>query len=183
MVFLEIKEVSVAGFRNVKIRKVEEILGVIKKALPASVFQFFDADRVAGKRHLEVAALYAKAAFKGEYAVSRNLGIEAILYASCQRQIGRALEMVGVGPETSRVAVLYFGQEAENFFNMIGRLLGWTRDDGLLEGWAERLEELEKIYKVSKIELKATMEALDVEEAEAFLRLLWERMGLLASQV
>jgi len=180
---LKAGKIGVAGFRKVKIERVEEILETAKRAFPSFTFQFFDADRVAGRRHLEVAALYAEAAFKGGYAVSRSLAVEAALYASCQRQIGKALEMVGVKPETSKAVALCFGDNAEVFFSGIGKVLGWIRDDRVLEAWPRRLMELEKAYAVSRVELKAAVEALGVEEDEAFLRLLWERMGLLASQV
>ncbi|MHC1586682.1 MAG: KEOPS complex subunit Cgi121 [Candidatus Hecatellaceae archaeon] len=179
-----IESFKIAGFRVKAVGNVEELLAKIRGLAGGLSFQVFDAERLAGRRHLEVAALHAISAFKAGCNVSRSLGMEAAVYASCQRQIGRALEAVGVKPETKAIAVLVFGEgEVEGFLERLSLELGWVRDDTVLDGWESRLGSLLKAYGISAEEFEAAREALGLEEAEVFLRLLWERMGLLAAKV
>jgi KEOPS complex subunit Cgi121 len=171
-----------ASFRNVKIVNVDGLLKNLKNALNEMDFQLFDADRIAGKRHLYIAALNALAAFEGKYMVSKSLCVEAAVYASCQRQISKAFKLVGLTPETRRVAALVFYKDGnpEKFFKVIGKILGGIRDDKILEEWHVRLKELKRLYEVSEAEFSAAQKALGEDEAEVFLRILWERMALLS---
>ena len=178
---LNAKRFNVAGFRNAKIENVDSIIEGVREVLGELDFQLFDADKIAGRRHLYLAALNALAAFKGKYMISRSLGVEATLYASCQRQISRAFEMVGLNPKTSRIAILIFygDEDFEAILNRVKKVIPGVRDDKILEEWTSRIGELKKIYSVSEVEFKAAQQALGENEAEAFLRLLWERMALL----
>ena len=178
-------ELTIAGFRDVEIVDVDLILRKLRAALSKigeNDFQLFDADRVAGKRHLQFAALNALAALKGGYIISKSLGVEAAVYASCQRQISKAFKLVGLNPETRRVAALVFHKSgsAKRFINTIRRMLRGFPDDSILEEWSSRVEELRKLYGISEAEFKAAKQALGEADAEVFLKLLWERMALLS---
>jgi len=77
-----------------------------------STIQLFDADYVAGERHLRRAAELADRASANETTIARDPAVELLLYAAGRRQIDRALEMgVGEGSQTV-VGVVEGGDEA-----------------------------------------------------------------------
>jgi tRNA threonylcarbamoyladenosine modification (KEOPS) complex Cgi121 subunit len=91
------KYVKITGFRNVGIEDAEEFVRTVLKETPHDVWvQFFDADLVASWQHLYFAVLNALLAFRGERNISRSVAMEAMLYASAQRQIRKAIQRIGV---------------------------------------------------------------------------------------
>jgi len=77
-----------------------------------STIQLFDADYVAGERHLRRAAEMAGQAVERGSAIARDPAVELLLYAAGRRQINRALEM-GVGEGSQAVVgVIDGGDEA-----------------------------------------------------------------------
>ncbi|WP_253737636.1 KEOPS complex subunit Cgi121 [Halohasta salina] len=77
-----------------------------------STVQLFDADYVAGERHLRRAVEMANRAVDRGSAIARDPAVEVLLYAAGRRQINRALE-TGVGEESQAVvAVVDGGDEA-----------------------------------------------------------------------
>jgi len=58
-----------------------------------STVQFFDADYVAGDRHLRRAAELSGRATERGTAIARDPAVELLVYAAGRRQINRALEM------------------------------------------------------------------------------------------
>lgn len=169
--------VCIGGFREVPVDDVDELLSRVRKASSPCVFQLFDADQVAGWEHLYYAAVNAVRALEAEAAVSKSLAIEVLLYASCQDQISRALDILGVKPSTERVALLLMGRglgEVEPAFRRASGLLG-VEDDSVLEVDGDKFEELRRLYSVSDLEL----EAVGGNKFEAFTRLVVERGALL----
>ncbi|MFW5978460.1 MAG: KEOPS complex subunit Cgi121 [Halohasta sp.] len=57
-----------------------------------STIQFFDADYVAGERHLRRAAEMASRAVERGTTIARDPAVELLVYAAGRRQINRALE-------------------------------------------------------------------------------------------
>ena len=77
-----------------------------------STIQLFDADYVAGERHLQRAAELADRASANGTTIARDPAVELLLYAAGRRQINRALEM-GVGEGSQAVVgVIDGGDEA-----------------------------------------------------------------------
>ena len=86
-------------------------IGRISEATGSTV-QLFDADYVAGERHLRRAAEMAGRAVERGSTIARDPAVELLLYAAGRRQINRALEMgVGEGPQAV-VGVVTGGDEA-----------------------------------------------------------------------
>lgn len=76
-----------------------------------AVIQCFDADYIAGDRHLRRAVELAERARQQGTAVARDPAVEILLYAAGRRQINQALDMgVDNGP-TDVVAVINGGDE------------------------------------------------------------------------
>jgi len=149
--------VSVCGLRDVQIDDVDELLERARRASPDNVFQVFDADKVAGWRHLFFAAVNAVKSHDGGSAISRNLAVEVMLYASCHDQISRAFEVMGVSQGRFNVALLVLSKspkEAEIAYKRISEVLGAV-DDSVLEVSAEKLGLIKSTFGVSNLELEA----------------------------
>jgi KEOPS complex subunit Cgi121 len=151
------KVVSIGGFRCTPVNDVDDLLGILGEATTPAVFQIFDATRIAGWRHLYMAAVNAVSVFEAGSPISRGLGIEVLLYASCQDQISRALEVVGVRSGTEELALVVVGGnsgEAEEAFGRAASHLG-KADDSVLELNAVKLVEVAEVFGVSDNELDA----------------------------
>jgi tRNA threonylcarbamoyladenosine modification (KEOPS) complex Cgi121 subunit len=149
--------VSIGGFRGVTVNDIDELLSSLSRATVPAVFQIFDATRIAGWRHLYMAAVNAVGAFESGSPISRGLGIEVLLYASCQDQISRALEVVGVGPDTEEMALVVLRDgpgETEAAFERAVDILG-EADDSVLEMDETKLLEITKVFGISENELEA----------------------------
>lgn len=151
------KAASIGGFRSVTVNDVDELLGSLSKATSPAVFQIFDASRIAGWMHLYMAVVNAVGAFESRSQISRGLGIEVLLYASCQDQISRALDTVGVGPDTEKLALVVMKDgpdEAEAAFERAADILGEV-DDSVLELDETKLFKITEVFGVSENELEA----------------------------
>ncbi len=169
--------VSVGGFSGVSVDNVDSFISLIKEMLPSVRFQVFDADRVAGWRHLFFAAVNAVGAFEGGRGISRSLEVEALLYASCRDQISQAFEVVGVSDRTVNVALLVFAEsrlEAEGVFTDVSGVIG-VPDDSVLDVSGEKWDQLKSVFGVSDAELGAVREPAE----EALTKLIVERGALL----
>lgn len=169
--------VCVGGFRGLKIDDVDKLLGRLGTEVSPSLFQLFDADRVAGWEHIYLAAVNAVKAFETEASVSKSLTIEVLLYASCQDQIVEAFSILGISPNTERVALLVMNKgisEAKHAFKKASKLIG-DEDDSVLLVDDGKFEELKRVYSISDLEL----EAVAGSREEALTRLIIERGALL----
>jgi len=169
--------VSIGGFRDVSVGDVDSFISRVREALPDVRFQVFDADRVAGWRHLFFAAVNAVEAFEGGRGISRSLEVEVLLYASCRDQISQAFEIVGVSERTARVALLVLGEsreEAEGAFTDVSGVIG-VPDDSVLEVSRGKWDELKTVFGVSDNELGAVRGPAE----EALTKLIVERGALL----
>ena len=172
--------IGVAGFREVKIRDVPTLIETVSRKIGPRVFQLLNADLVAGWEHLYFAALNAVKAFHDGRNIADRLEIEILLYASCQDQIVKALNLMGLTTKTSRVALLTLTDSAEEVESSIRHatpLLG-VPDDSVLEVNVEKFKRLREVFSISDEELEAVVEP--GEEVHAITLLLIERSALLA---
>ena len=85
------------GFKDVRFEDAEEFIKAFRKEKRKDVtIQFFDGKLVATWEHLYFAVLNALMAFRTGRNISKNLAMEAMLYASAQRQIRKAIQLIGV---------------------------------------------------------------------------------------
>jgi KEOPS complex subunit Cgi121 len=177
------KYIEITGFRNVKIKDVEEFLKRIHKEKLSNVTQFFDAKFVASWEHLYFAALNALTAFKNKENISKSIAMETLLYASAQRQIRKAMELLGIKPETAEIALLIIGQNPETVKSalpMISESINMQHDDTVLELSEEKRRIIQKAFRISDLELKTVMKKDCLEKA--LTNLVIERMALLSTQ-
>ena len=178
------RQVEVTGFRNVRIRDIEEFLTIIRKEMPSNVeIQFFDAKFVATWQHLYFAALNALTAFKNKENISKSVAMETMLYASAQRQILKSMKLLGIKPDSSEMAVLIIGEKPETIrsaLSMVSKHVKSEPDDTVLELSEEKATIVQKIFGISSVELRTIVKKDDLERALADLVI--ERMALLSTQ-
>jgi tRNA threonylcarbamoyladenosine modification (KEOPS) complex Cgi121 subunit len=178
------KYAIITGFRNVRIRNKEEFLREIRKEKQSNVeIQFFDAKSVATWQHLYFALLNALTAFKNSENISKSLAMETMIYASAQRQIRKATEFIGIGNDTSEIALLIVGDDPENLksaLTMISHDINMKNDDAVLGLSKEKKIIIKGKFGISDLELKTITKKGDLKEA--LTNLVIERMALLATQ-
>jgi tRNA threonylcarbamoyladenosine modification (KEOPS) complex Cgi121 subunit len=175
---------TVAGFRNVRIKDVDKFFQTLKNEADDTHEQLLDASLVAGYEHLKFAVLNALNAFAGHINISNNMAIEVILYASAQRQIKEAFRLIGVQPSTRKVAVVVLARTEEQASKRLGtlsRLIGGQRDDHVIDLTEDKLEGIKKLFGISRVELEAEAKRRGLEK-QALVDLVIEHMALLVTQ-
>jgi tRNA threonylcarbamoyladenosine modification (KEOPS) complex Cgi121 subunit len=120
--------------------------------------QLFDAETVAGKRHLFFAALNAIKKFIQGRGLSQSLDIEILLCVSAQKQIGEAIRINGIQRLTKKIAVVLVADSAEAALNAAQKLellIPGVRDQTLLNKMGKKKRDyLIKSYGISSAELE-----------------------------
>jgi tRNA threonylcarbamoyladenosine modification (KEOPS) complex Cgi121 subunit len=120
----EVFHVAVGEITNVNFLNKEEIVSLASEQIEGIMaVQLIDSTLVAGEVHLLSAAQNALNAWKGKYAISRNLAVEILLYASGQHQIGVALDKLGVNDETTSVAIVVLGLDESNMKSHVAHIV------------------------------------------------------------
>lgn len=121
----------VRGYRG-PVHDVRALLARIAAARDALPLQLMRADRVYGVDHLRHAATLAARAVAAGRARSADLPTETLLYAAGERQVGRAIDFLGLRDGMDAIAAVAWGPaEALDAF---AQREGWVRDDAVLDG-------------------------------------------------
>ncbi len=178
------ERITILGFRNVKIENINAFFEPFRREKVGAFVQFFDAKRVASPQHLYFAALNALNAFEKKTNISNSLAVESLLYASAQRQITKAVEMLGIKQSTSEVAVLVMAEnrrENANCSKIVTDFIPGERDDSILELTDKKIKPIKKLFRISDLEFEAKLERIGLEK-EALTDLVIERMALLVTK-
>jgi len=178
------KYIAIVGFKDVKIKDANNLLSLVREKTKDTEVQFFDAELVAGWEHIYFAVLNALKAFENRLNISNSLAVETLLYASAQRQIKKAVELLGIKSSSSRVAVLALGEtelKANNALETVSHLIPGKRDDSVLELNDEKFEGIQRLFGISEFELNAKLERKGMER-KALTDLVIEHVALLAIQ-
>jgi KEOPS complex subunit Cgi121 len=179
------KYVEITGFRNVGIEDAEEFVKAARKEIPQSTWiQFFDAELVATWQHLYFAVLNALLTFKNERNISKSIPMETMLYASAQRQIRKAIQLVGVKRASANVAVVIIGESPDSVkavVSTVSKRVGEEPDETVLEILKEKVRGIREVFGITKKELETVMEKSDGKRA--LVNLVIERMALLSTQL
>ena len=179
------KYVEITGFRNVKIEDAEEFLRAIcKEKQQNTVVQFFNAELVATWEHLYFAVLNALTAFRNKSNISRNVAMEIILYASAQRQIRKAIALVGVKRDSANIAIVTIGENPDSVkttLHTVSKRIGAKPDETVLELSKGKVRSIRRAFDISEKELKTVMKKGDAQQA--LVNLVVERAALLSTQL
>jgi len=134
---------------HTEIEDLEEFLSEINQISEqtGSTIQFFNADYVAGERHLRRAAELARRATERGTAIARDPAVELLVYAAGRRQINRALEM-GVSERSMAVVAVVEGGDEQTAVDAVEELLASTDP----VEWGSR-ETLTKFFDISDDEI------------------------------
>jgi len=176
---------EITGFKNVNFEQVDSYLKANRKIVQQTVWiQFFNADLIATQEHLYFAILNALTAFKNQTNLSKSLAMETMLYASSQRQIQRAIQVVGVKPGMSRVAVVIIGESTELVKAALNDLSGYLKTepcDALLDLTPIKTTQIKQAFKITAPMIEVT--AKSGKENLALVALVIEQVALLATEL
>jgi KEOPS complex subunit Cgi121 len=178
------ENITTVGFRNVQIGDVNAFLEHFRKEDRGATVQFFDAKHVAGPQHLYFAALNALNAFEKNTNISNNLAVETLLYASAQRQIKKAVNMLGIKQNSSEVVALIITENRHrksDCLRLVTKTVPGERDDSVLELTNKKIGNIKKLFRISDLEFEAKLEKKGLEK-EALTDLVIERMALLGTK-
>jgi tRNA threonylcarbamoyladenosine modification (KEOPS) complex Cgi121 subunit len=169
------------GYLGVAFEKAEAYLKSHRKQKSAVELQFFDADLIATDEHLYFAVLNALQAFKSKTGCSKSVAMESMLYASAQRQISKAIEHIGVKPDSCNLAVAVVAEtekQVEMQLKELTECFGCSSDGSVLQLTEQKMQKIKAAFQVSETEL-ATQKA---PQEKALVDLVIERMALLSTQ-
>jgi tRNA threonylcarbamoyladenosine modification (KEOPS) complex Cgi121 subunit len=123
------------------------------------IVQLFDAETVAGKRHLFFGTLNAIKKFIQGRGLSQSLDIEILLCVSAQKQIGEAIRINGIQRLTKKIAVVLVANSVESALNAAQKLeslIPGAQDQTLLTKMDDKKRDyLIKSYGISSSEFES----------------------------
>jgi len=149
--------ITIGGFRINDVYDFQRLITVLTDIVKPSIFQFLDADNIAGWEHLYMSAVNAVNAIDSGDKISKSLPLETLLYASCKDQISKALQIMGIKKDTKNLALIIFADNvivAEEAFSKIIKKIG-NNEDAVLEVDNVKFERLKKLFDISNLELEA----------------------------
>jgi tRNA threonylcarbamoyladenosine modification (KEOPS) complex Cgi121 subunit len=138
---------------------------------------------IADEIHVLSAAQNALNAQLGGYMLSRSLDVEIIVFASTQRQIGRALDALGVYDGLNDIAVVVVGIDSDSVEKTIRDLSARIGKEVIpaFSASSERIKRIMDHYNISSKEINAIAESDKIESQIAALsRCLVSRVSLVA---
>jgi len=142
--------IQIAGFKH-NINDFNDLMNEINQISKNCNLQLLNADGIAGSEHLIHATVHAIKAFEREENIAKDLGLEICVRASAQRQISKALDILGVKVGHMNICAVAVGCD-EDIINKLGALLD-KRDDNVLDPDENTLK---KIYNISNYEIETT---------------------------
>jgi KEOPS complex subunit Cgi121 len=181
----ERRYVEITGYRNVKIEKPEQLLRTVRNGEQGDVsVQFFNAKLIATWEHPYLAVVDALMAFRTGRNISKSLAVEVMLYASAQRQIKKAIELVGVKSGCSDLAVVVVGKSrevVESVASSISKYLRREPDERVLELSPAKTLAIRRAFGITENELAVVTKNNNTERA--LVDLVVERMALLSTRL
>jgi len=161
---IENYNIQIAGFSS-HINDFKQVMHDLSKFNNKCVIQLMDADGIAGREHAAHATIHAIKAFSRKENISKDIGLEICVRASGQRQISRAINILGIKNGDLNVCAVAVDC-AEDVMGDIGNLIG-KRDDNVLEA---DMDKLKSLY---------TLSDMEINTAGSVSKLLIERTSLL----
>ncbi len=166
---------SLSGFRDVIVNSPKQLLLTLRKTLGSIPLQILDATFIAGSNHALFATLNALNAFKQGTNLSSNIEIEILLYLSAQRQINKAIELLGVKTHTRHIVVIFLTsshEEAQGLELILQQSLSGPRDDSIINLDENKRIPLMQAFNITPVQIQATtkqgleaLEALIIEKS------------------
>ncbi len=138
----------------------------LAKSLSKSVlaFQFLNSMMIVDEMHLLSGAQNAVNALKGDYMISRTLDVELVVYVSAQRQIGRALDIMGVNDELSSVGVVCIDEDEKKVRECLMRIEEKVGEEisPMFSPTSEKISSLMQNFGITELEMKQFKDSDDL---------------------
>jgi len=140
--------IQIAGFKS-KIDDFEELMRNINEISNECTIRLLNADGIAGYEHALHATIHAIKAFDRDENIAKDLGLEISVRASAQRQISKAISILGI--EEGRMDICAVAVDCNaNIMDELEVILD-KRDDNVLK--PDKIL-LKNIYNISDVEIK-----------------------------
>jgi tRNA threonylcarbamoyladenosine modification (KEOPS) complex Cgi121 subunit len=176
--------VGVSEIHNSNKLTQDELLELAKSlSSPSLTVQLMNGLLIVDETHLLSAAQNAWNAQNGGYMLARSLDVEIIVYASAQRQIGRALDDLGVCDGLEHIAVVAIGADKKTVEHTLKEL---TKKMGVefsipFEASKERFDRIREHFKIDMKEVNTLTDSDDdLELQKALSRCVVSRVSLVA---
>jgi KEOPS complex subunit Cgi121 len=126
--------------------------------------------------------LNAIVAFRNKTNTTRSLAVETILFASAQRQISKAFEMMGLKSESERITVLIIDETKKGAItklNSITKVISGDIDNDALIMNNKKFDEIKNLFDITDLELNSKLEKKNLK-SEILIDLVIEHVALLA---
>jgi tRNA threonylcarbamoyladenosine modification (KEOPS) complex Cgi121 subunit len=170
--------VAIAGIKDLNIIDVKDTINKTRGIVSPLLFQFFNADLIAGWSHLHYSTINAVKAFETGINISKNLEVETLLYSTAQDQIITGFNLLGISPSTKRAALIVIGNEKEQTMEVCERVVNeiGTPDDSVLMIDDNKLQKLIEVFEINENALNT----LEGNKYEKITNLIIEKGALLA---
>jgi tRNA threonylcarbamoyladenosine modification (KEOPS) complex Cgi121 subunit len=178
------KVIGIAEIQNSRNLMQQELVQLATSlSVNSLTVQFLNALLIADEVHLLSAAQNAINAQHGDYMLSRSLDVEIIVFASTQRQIGRALDILGVYDGIDNVAVVVVGPDSTPVKNAVGKIIKQVGAEVVppFKATRNRLDQIKHHYQITDKEIDAIEESEATESRmSALARCVASRVALVA---
>ena len=178
------KVAEITGFFGASFSRVDAFLKANRKQAHNEIdLQFFDAELIATSEHLYFAALNALQAFQNKTNISKTVAVETMLYASAKRQIQKAINLIGVKPESETIAIVIVSSSEKQVQEAIEKLtayLGVEPDDCLLDLTPRKVDKIRGAFQIGDREIET---ATKTTPETALVDLIVEHIALLSTQL
>ena len=150
----------------------DELLDLAKSnSDPSLTVQFMNGLLIADDIHLLSAAQNAVNALSGKYMLSRTLNVELLVYASAQRQIGKALDELGVYDGLDHIAAVVIGNDQKSVRQTLEEITKKVGKEFSIpfEGSKERFERVKIHFKIDEKEIRTFTDSNDDRERQKAL--------------
>ncbi|NHI83079.1 MAG: hypothetical protein EAX81_02070 [Candidatus Thorarchaeota archaeon] len=169
---------------NTKQKSQNELLEIAEKySKNLLALQFFNPDLIAGVEHLLSASQNALNALTGQYYKARSLDVEIILYASCQRQIGVALNTLGIRDKPASVALVAIAEDSEVVCRTVAEIISLIGIEAPnpFQVTEERISRIATHFGIESTEIQTVSESETLDARyEALKRCISSRVSMVA---
>lgn len=160
--------VQIAGFKS-NIEDFRELIQKIDQISNGCTIQLLNADGIAGKEHVFHATVHAIKSFERNENIAKDLGLEICVRTSAQRQISKALDILGLKKGKMKICVVSINCSDDTLCKL-DKIIG-EKDESVLN---PDVNVLKKNYEISDME---------IEVSGGISYLLMERTSLLTLDV
>lgn len=142
-------QIHIAGFKH-SIDNFKDLMAQVNQISNDCTIQLLNAEGLAGYEHILHATFHAIKSFERGENIAKDLGLEICVRASAQRQISKALGILGIKNGEMNICAVAVGCD-DNIMDKIESILN-KKDDNILDPDEKRLQE---IYKISDVEIES----------------------------